>query len=117
MQSVRFIRNPRSNPEDSWTAFLATFDLNRAEALAQQVQTAAPDDWRYGTPDIAFIDGALLLFEGRSITAADLEELSTRKGGYNSVLGKRTRAAHNRWHVLHGKGYMRGGRLMWTGGA
>lgn len=106
--------NPR--PDDQMTSFLESFDLNRAEALAQQVQTAAPGEWRYGTPAIAFIDGALLAFEGRPITAAELEGLSSRRGDYNSAMSRRSRAAHNRWHVLHGKGYMKGGRLMWTGG-
>lgn len=108
--------NPRHNPSDRMTALLESFDLNRAEALARQVQAAAPGEWRYSTPDIAFIDGALLLFEGRPITAAELEARLSRAGNYNSASSKRMRAAHNRWHVLHGKGYMKGGRLMWTGG-
>ena len=105
----------RHNPEDRMTALLDSIDLNQAEALARQVQSAAPGEWRYGTPDVAFIDGALLKFEDRPITAAELERLNRSKSGYASAQGKRSRAAHNRWHVLHGKGYMRGGRLMWTG--
>ena len=105
----------RHNPEDRMTALLESFDLDGAEALARQVQSTAPGDFRYGTPAIAFIDGALLKFEGRPITAAELESLNRGKSGYSSTQSKRGRAANNRWHVLHGKGYMRGGRLMWTG--
>jgi hypothetical protein len=109
--------NPRPSPDARLEALLASFDLARAEALAHQVREAAPGEWRYGGDGgIAFMDGVLLLLEGRPITAAELQGLSGRDHHYGSAHSRRGSAAHNRWHVLNGKGYMKGGRLMWTGG-
>jgi Pentapeptide repeats (8 copies) len=110
MQLVRFVHNP----EDRMTALLESFDLIRAEALARQVMAAAPGEWRYsGDGALAFVDGVLVLFDGSPVSGAGLKELANKRGNYNSGYAKRMRAAHNRWHVLHEKGYMKDGRLMW----